>query len=396
MSVFKKFAGWLHLWLGLASGIVVVVLGITGCLYAFERELKDVFHRDRLYIEPQAGPVLPLTQLLAIARKELGDEKPIVRIEIPREPGRSYIFRATKTDSRNIWYWNYFTYYHKVYVNPYDGKVIAVENTKRNFFQIVFSLHTQLLLGDRVGHVISSYSVLMFVILLLTGMILWWPKKWKASKLKTHLTIKWKAKFKRINYDLHRVLGFYAFILLMILSLTGLVWSFEWVDRSIQFVATAGKPAKKEKPPLSDTTKVKQDFVLDRIWADAQHKTPEATSFLIVLPAKTSASISILSYLTENNHYQRIRSFYDQHTGEIIRSGSFDELTRGEKLRLLNYDLHTGTVLNLPGKILAFCGSLIAAALPITGFLIWWRRKNRVTRLNPMKTLLSSRAENPA
>jgi uncharacterized iron-regulated membrane protein len=395
MSVSKKIAGWLHLWLGLTSGIVVVILGITGCLYTFERELKDIVHRDRLYIEPKATPVLPLTQLLAVARKELGD-KPVVRIEIPNEPGRSYVFRATKTDSRNIWYWNYYTYYYKVYVSPYDGKVIAVENTKADFFQIVFSLHTQLLMGDRVGHAISSYSVLMFVVLLVTGLILWWPKKWKASKLKTHLTVKWKARFKRINYDLHRVLGFYAFILLFIISLTGLVWSFEWVDQSIQFVVTAGKPAKKEKPPLSDTTNVKQEFVLDRIWTDAQHKTPGAISFLIIFPAKASTSISVLSYLTGNNHYERIRSFYDQHTGEIIRSSGFDDLSSGEKLRLLNYDLHTGTVLSLPGKILAFCGSLIAAGLPVTGFLIWWRRKNRVARLSPVKAILSSRAENPS
>lgn len=371
----KKAVGRLHLWLGLASGVVVVILGITGCLYAFEKELKGIFHHDKLYVAPQPGPPQSLSRLMDIAQKTVGEDKPITRIEIPQVPGRTYIFRATRTNPDNIFYWSYYTYYNKAYINPYDGTVVATEDTKADFFQLVFSLHTQLWMGDTIGHAITGYAALLFVILLVTGMILWWPKKWRSPKLKQYFTIKWHAKFKRVNYDLHRTLGLYAFILLLIVAITGLVWSFKWMDDSVQFVANGGSSPKKEALPVSDTTQAQQPLVIDKIWTHARRASPQAVSFLVVLPATKTGTVNVFAYQTGNNHYERIKSSYDRYTGELVQSGSFDDLDRAAKVKLLNYDIHTGTVLSLPGKMLAFCASLVAASLPITGFILWWRRR---------------------
>ncbi|MNR67679.1 hypothetical protein D3C85_1918120 [compost metagenome] len=43
----------------------------------------------------------------------------------------------------------------------------------------------------------------------------------------------------------------------------------------------------------------------------------------------------------------------------------------------MNYGIHTGQILDLPGKIIAFTASLIAAALPVTGFVIWYGRRKK-------------------
>lgn len=378
----KKAAGWLHLWLGLVSGVVVVILGLTGCLYAFEKELKDLLYHQRLYVEPHPGPALPITRLMDIAQKTLGEDKPIVRIEIPQGPGRTYIFRATRTNPENVFYWNYYAYYRKVYINPYNGTVVAIENTKTDFFQLVFSLHTQLWMGDTVGHAITGYAVLLFVILLVTGMILWWPKKWKSPKLKQYFTIKWHGKFKRVNYDLHRTLGLYAFILLLIMAISGLVWSFEWMDNSVQFVANGGSLPGKEVLPTSDTTQAQQPLVFDKIWTHALGAAAHAKSFLFVLPTAKTGTVNVFAYQTGNNHYERIKYSYDRRTGNLVKAGSFDDLDRAARLKLLNYDIHTGTVLSLAGKILAFCASLIAASLPVTGFIIWRRLGKRQKQAN--------------
>jgi len=48
----------------------------------------------------------------------------------------------------------------------------------------------------------------------------------------------------------------------------------------------------------------------------------------------------------------------------------------------MNYDLHTGGVLGITGKIIAFLASLIAASLPITGLLIWWHKS--YIKTNPL------------
>ncbi len=58
----------------------------------------------------------------------------------------------------------------------------------------------------------------------------------------------------------------------------------------------------------------------------------------------------------------------------------------------MNYDIHTGAILSLPGKILAFCASLICASLPITGFLLWWgRRKKAKQSKSPTASVTSSK-----
>jgi uncharacterized iron-regulated membrane protein len=71
---------------------------------------------------------------------------------------------------------------------------------------------------------------------------------------------------------------------------------------------------------------------------------------------------------------------FDQHTlKEFKREGvysiAYEEAGFGGKLRKMNYDIHVGSILGFPGKVMAFLASLIGASLPITGFLIWYGRK---------------------
>lgn len=387
----KKIAGYLHLWLGLASGLVVVVIGLTGSIYAFQEELKEVFYKDKLFVTPQATPVRPLSELLTAAKEALGGKKKITRVEVENKPDRAYVFRAQKTNARKVFYWNYYEYYNQVYINPYTAEVLAVENTKTEFFQIVLTLHRQLLMGDTVGHVVSCSAVSMFVILLITGLVLWWPKKWSKSNIKSHVKVKWEAKFKRVNYDVHRVFGFYAFATLLVISLTGLVWSFEWFDHTVQFIANGGHAVKKEKALVSDTTHLKEPAAMDSAWALARRGVP-AASYRITLPQKHAATLNVSAYLAESNRYDRVQQFYDQYTGSLLQSKSFDEATGGEQLRLMNYDIHTGSVLGFGGKCLAFLSGLVAAILPVTGFVIWWKRLKKEKKAKKEKHAHSKKA----
>ncbi len=101
----KKIAGYLHLWLGLASGIIVVIIGLTGSIYAFQEELKDIFYADKLFVTPHNAPVRPISELLATAEKALGKGKKVTRVEIENKPDRAYIFRAVKTNPKKDMVW---------------------------------------------------------------------------------------------------------------------------------------------------------------------------------------------------------------------------------------------------------------------------------------------------
>jgi uncharacterized iron-regulated membrane protein len=359
----KKIIGQIHLWLGLASGLVVFILGITGAIYAFQTEIRSVVYHDRLYVDvPDAAVRLPLSQLLPIAEKAIGKDRKISRAELSQSPGRTYMFRAMKLDRKAFGYWNYYQYYDKVYLNPYTGQVVFREDAKREFFTVVLALHMNLLLGDGVGHVIVQWSVVCFVLLLLSGMVLWWPKKWNRKQLKKSTTVKWSAKFKRLNYDLHNVFGFYSFLVLMVIALTGLMWSFEF---------TTEKKAK----VLSDTTQLVTEIPVDRILAQAQQALPQTAYFLYSFPPAKSGTVNVSAYQSDVQLYKRVQYKFDQYSGKLLQTGaSFNRLPVGARIVALNYDLHTGTALGLFGKILVFLGGLIAAGLPVTGFLIWWRR----------------------
>ncbi len=371
-----KLIGTLHLWLGLASGIVIIVLGLTGAIYVFTDELKPLVYKDRLFIQPENTPKLPLSQLLAAAQKAIGEKRPVTRVEISSQPDRTYIFRAVKTDKEGFSHWDYYKYYFRAYVNPYNGKIVKLENSENEFFNLVLGLHMRMLFGEKIGHAVVSYSVLAFVFILISGLVLWWPAKWNKSGRDKSFKIKWNAKWKRVNYDLHNVLGFYACAILFMCAVTGLVWAFDWFEKGVKTVVDGGKLA--EVPAVfSDTTQNRDVTAVDRVLTALQKDEPNAYGYLINFPAKGKLPINASTYLNASNRYDRIQGQYDQYTGEKLRSRSFGELTNGEKAYAMNFDLHVGAWAGLPSKILTFFAGLICASLPVTGFVIWWGRRKK-------------------
>lgn len=372
-SAFKKAITQIHLWLGLASGLVVFISGLSGAVYAFVDELRPILYKDRLFIQPEQKNPLPLSTLLSIAKKAL-DNRPVARAEITSQPDRTYMFRSQKLDPDGITYWDYYQYYYRVYINPYNGKVVKIENTKYEFFQMVLGLHMRMMFGEKVGHFVVGGSVLMFVVLLISGLVLWYPKKWSKAGRDKSFRIKWGAGTRRVNYDLHNVLGFYACFILLVTALTGLVWVFEWAENAARFVANGAQVIEKTKLPVSDSTLSTTGSGVDKALQTARLRNPGARAYQVIFPSKPKGTINISSYLKNWNRYDRSQENYDQYTGNLLRSASYSDLRGGDRLYQLNFDLHTGAVLGLPGKILTFFAGLIAASLPVTGFLIWWKK----------------------
>ena len=371
----KKLIGKIHLWLGLSSGLVIFILGITGCLYAFIDELKPLVYRDRMFVEVPAGAKrLPLDVLRTNAQKAVGESHPVQVAEVNTAANRTVSFRSLKTNPDAFGYNKYMEYYYHIFVNPYTGNVVMVENTKWEFFQVVISIHVSLLLGLKAGEQIIRWSVVIFVILLMSGLILWWPKNKAAAKQR--FAFKWKesTKWKRKNYDLHNILGFYAMMILLVISVTGLIWCFEWFRNSVFWTANGGKTIAAAEEMVSDTTNTTV-FSMEKILQ--QVHVPEATT-IFVTPPDDSRSVVYVYARNDNAPYFRDTELqYDQHSAAELKRTTFATMNNGEKTYALNYDLHVGSILGLPGKMLAFFASLIAASLPLTGLYIWLGRRNK-------------------
>jgi len=375
----RRFFFWLHKWLGLLTGLIVVIVSLTGCIYVFTEELKEMFYKDRLFIQPQTEQALPLSMLKEKAQQALGESYKISRSEIYPDRSRSWIFRASETDEKAIGYWNYYKYYYRVYINPYNGNILHVEDSKNEFFQLVLSLHMNLLLGKYIGSPVIGYTIGLFVLIMFSGIVLWWPKKWTKKKIKGCFKIKWPASRKRFIYDLHNVLGFYMWVPIMIITLTGLVYSFKWVDNSIQFVFNGGKlPIERSIPKSSlATTMVNVNNSLDNALVTVLRTNPTADVLSIRFRSGETAPVDIQTRLLKSKTSAFIWYYFDRNTGQLLMKYSHKDVKGGEKVRTMNYDMHVGSIGGLGTKLLAFVASLICASLPITGFLMWYNKARK-------------------
>lgn len=381
-SLFRRISDWLHLWLGIGSGLIIIIVALTGCIYAFQVEITQWVHRNEIFIQapPNAKP-LPLSVLQQNAEKALGGKKPINFLTTYKDPQRAWEFMAYKPgDPKALTYFGLIDYFDIAMVNPYSGKVTLTEDYKNNFFNIVKSIHWSLLLNDQYGQQIIGWATFIFVILLITGLILWWPKKWNKANRDKSFKVKWKANFKRLNYDLHNVPGFYAMLIALILALTGMVWAFQWFQNGIYAVASWSTAAPAFPDIKSDSTKRISANPFDIAFAEAQRLMPSADRIGMSPAVGNRGVIYANGYKGDETFYHYDGLQFDRYTGKLLYRKDYKDKNNGEKLISMNYDIHVGAILGLTGKILAFCASLVVATLPVTGFIIWWGRKKKKSK----------------
>ncbi|MGN6438471.1 MAG: PepSY-associated TM helix domain-containing protein [Agriterribacter sp.] len=386
-SLFRRVVGWSHLWLGIGSGAIVLFLGITGCILAFENEIRSVTQPYQ-YVQPQQAAFLPPSKLKPEADKHL-DGKEIKGLEY-----------VGKDKAAVAYYYDEEENYKQIFLNPYTAEVLKVKDMNKDFFRVVLDGHFYLWLPPQIGQPIVATATLIFVILMITGLVLWWPKN-KAAR-KQRFSIKWNAKWRRVNYDMHNVLGFYMTWVAIFIAVTGLVWGFEWFAKSLYFVTSAGKTLPPHEHPVSDSTatlekgKDAADYVYHLMAAKANQKE----KFGVYYPATRSDAIEGFVNHRPGTYYDADYYHYDQYTLQElpatgVYAGSFSDASLADKIARMNYDIHVGAVLGLPGKILAFFGSLICASLPVTGFMVWRGRKKKkakgvpvpVQKVNPKPVL---------
>ncbi|MCU0444514.1 MAG: PepSY domain-containing protein [Microscillaceae bacterium] len=381
----RKLIGQIHLCLGLSSGLLVFIISITGCIYVFEAEIRSLYEYPYTYVKAENHAVLPVSKLYTIGKSAL-------KTEIKQAPKPEYQnITLYKNPQKAAYYYAYSEkqkIYHYVYINPYNGKVLKIKDLNYDFFTIIVQLHTSLLLPHAIGRQIVGASVLIFVISLISGLILWFPKSKKG--IKQRFAIKWKAHWRRKNYDLHNVLGFYSFLLALIIALTGLVWSYTWVANGLDWLANGGQFSPVVKEPNSKLMIQKNKHLWDELFTQTQAKYPESQMMGIDFPSNDTTTLNLSFYPNETVYYNGIYLLFDQYSGKLIKEDSWRTQTNGQKIRNMNYDIHIGKILGLPGQILAFLASLIAASLPISGFLIWYGRKYKKSQNTDNQSVVKS------
>jgi uncharacterized iron-regulated membrane protein len=405
----RKLFNDIHLWLGLASGIVVLLICLSGTVYVFNTEIKELSAPELYHVSYKAGAEkLSAEKLIdAVKRETVGK---VLSVKIPADPGRSYVLTVkmpeegkpggmndkNKPDggggakdkakgekagppSRGIQYM----------VDPYTGKILGSGKDKNgltDFMQIMFSLHRWLLLdrieepligelpNRKLGSYITGTATILFTLGVITGIVIWFPRR--IQSWKQGLKIKWDANWKRINHDLHNSLGFYSCIFLFLMGITGPQWSFEWYRNGLRksLGTYQSEDALKPETPKSDIASiqgVKSVLLADYIQS-ADKLLDYEGDLLISLPADSADAVLVNK--SKTGFFAPVASdkiYLDQYTSVLIKSEIFSEKPLNERVSASIKALHVGDVYGKLSKIIYFLACLIATSLPVTGTLIW-------------------------
>lgn len=369
----RNIVNKIHLWLGLASGLLVFIIAITGSLYAFQEEITGLgkYHD----VQEQQADFMPPSLLGPIAEKLL--------------PGKE--LHAVKYNSRDkaaeaIFYGYNPSYYFIIYMNPYNGEVQKVKNMDKDFFRFIMQGHYYLWLPPNIGQPLVAASTLIFVIILIAGIVLWIPKN--RRMLKNRIWIRWKkgTKWPRINFDLHVVGGLYATVFALIFAITGLVWGFQWFAKGY-YKLTGGEKsivyAEVHSSKQTSGSIAEARLPVDRVWQLMQREYPDAASIEVHPAHNDSAAIAANANQRDGKYWKTDYRYFNQHNLQEIKVeniyGRFKDAHFADKLFRMNYEIHTGAIFGLPGKIFVFLIGLLIASFPITGCIMWW--KNRQWKL---------------
>ncbi len=363
----KRIFQKLHLILGLASGLVVFIVSVTGALYAFKDEIEGLTQTYKT-VEAQNRDMLLPSEAIAIGE------------EVHPDISIHGILYQKPTDALAVIYYQAEPlYYGAAYLNPYSGELIKTIDFSRSFFGFIVRGHGTLWLPAMTGYTIVAFSVIIFIILLITGIVLWWPRKNSSSKNFSFSKAD-KPTIRRLEY--HKVVGFYASFFALLIALTGLSWLLKSLD-SAMYKAMGGEKEIRWNPPLSIASAQDSlgtfDQPLDVLYDRIKAQNPAIQSIEIHTIHNDSASI-LVELNRQPSSYRKIDYLhFDQYTLERIPTqniyDSYDDATKADKIKRSYYDIHTGNILGLPGKILAFLVSVFCASLPITGFILWWNRR---------------------
>ena len=369
----KYYIRQIHLWLGLLSGLVVLIVSITGCIFVFQKEITGTRHPE-WYFVTRGNRTLPLDSLRHTAQAALGAAHPLSYIVAYRDPGHSWEFMSYRENDTALTIFGAVEYYQSVFLDPHTGQVTGFRDYKYDFFSIVKYIHWSLLLNTPYGQPIVAWSTVIFVILLVTGLILWWPKKWTKSMRDRNFKIKWKASFRRVNYDLHNVPGFYSLIPALLIAATGLL--FVWPPPTPQPPITRSTPPPVTRPTAAPIT----GCPLDQALHTSLDSLPLAARFGLLPAVGKESPIYVYAYRDKETYYGYDVLQFDQYSGRMLSHFQNKKKTRMQRLVEMNYDLHVGAIAGLTGKIIAFIASLICASLPVTGFLVWYLKRRKPLR----------------
>jgi len=327
----------LHLYVAFGFALPLIIVAVTGALLVYGDEIDERLHRDRHFVS-ETGETLHLQQLVDIVRSRHPDD-PVMGVSLP-QPGRSMTMGL-----RNRYY---------IHVNPYTGAILGATHLDDMARRKLFMLHSRMMAGE-IGRAIVYWSTAFSLLMVATGIVLWWRRKVAG--------IKWNASWKRINFDLHNVLGLYPSIVLVILSVTGLIMAEGHPPRPVPQSTVAGGADR---------------LSLDAAVAAAARRFPDARLTYVAMPNGPTAVYNVYAkFWQDPTVFGRSRVYVDQYSGRVIQSEDTRQASWAQWWENIVEPLHFGDVLGGPTRVIALLSCVFLVGQVFSGLLIWWNAGRR-------------------
>jgi uncharacterized iron-regulated membrane protein len=409
-----------HFYAGLFVMPFLIVLAITGTLYCFQPQIEPLLYRHEMIVDTQAVPKLSEDMLLARARAAMPRGAHALTAMIASDSKRSseFVFRLADGDKQSV------------YLNPYNGEVLGTLSVDRRLMQVDRMLHRKLLLG-KPGELLMELAACWTLVMIGTGIALWWPREKTAirSALLPRFTLQGRALWKNI----HAVLGLWLALGALAFVLSGLPWTGSWGKQFKSLASAAnlgapegswgGLPLRSVLPGTqsADTPAARAPaahphehaasvdsmpgMVMDDLplplapWAVGNAPVPSSAAtaaataqplplerivaltaslgvtdgYSIVLPT-SATGVYTVSYFPADPESERTL-YIDQYSGKVLKDIRYDDYGAVSKAVSYGTSLHMGRYFGVANQIVCAAISLGLAAMAVTGFVMWWKRR---------------------
>lgn len=371
-QLYRLFWRW-HFYAGMIVAPIILIASITGGIYVFIDELRPLMYPTLFRAESAvgSGPMLSHAELAAAVAKQLPET---AKINAVTPTDDDTLNARVEVDGKPI-----------ALVDPRTGKVAGHYDEKNSFFGIVLGLHRRLLL-DLPGRITVELAASWGIILLITGVYLWWPRK--SGRAQSPGAGVWYPRFKApltvVLRDLHTVVGFYGVATAAIILVTGLFFTqfFGNAYKSIQN-GLGGVPQHFNKDPDSkfsaaELAKMPQRISFDKALAAAEPLLPGEGPVRVQAPKGDKGSYRVARASNASPTW-RTSVYVDQYSGAVLDTVGWNDLPVHQKIRISIYPIHVGSIYGTTTKVLALLTCVALVLLAITGVWMWWRRRPRGT-----------------
>jgi len=382
----RKIIFWPHLVSGVITGLVIALMSLTGAAIAFESEIVAWADSDarRVRVPAPDAPRLSVDELLARVKAARPKAQPS-GVTVYPEPDSAVLVLTGRSEG--------------VYVNPYTGEVREQgAQGWRSFFHVMEEWHRWLgAHGDNrpVGKAITGVSNAAFLFLAISGLYLWWPRKWTLRAMRPTLWFRRGLKGKARDFNWHNTIGFWSLPVLIVLTATGMVISYKWAS-DLVFKVTGNEPPAAQGPAATPPVKVPpppegaKPLGLEPLFTEARRQVPAWETITVRLgggarpnapqgpQAQAPQGPQALTFAIREQGawplFAAAQVSMDPFTGQVLRRETFADYNLGRKARSWMRFLHTGEALGWIGQLLAAIASLGGVLLVWTGFALSWRR----------------------